>query len=229
MSSRKTRRAAEHAARKAARKAGFPTVTTEPCRPLPTFESITRAPLVAAVGEPIAVPAVRHNGVFKLLNTEDPNGFEALKQDLVEEHEPKTATERILVHAMAESHWLSQRALRLQDACLDPASGQITDPKLFSLYLRCQTTHTRAFHKCVSDLTKLRAERRKDEQHEMKKQKHYWEVVRKDAQACRQISQNTHEYLKSLRDEPGFKAQYEADLASHGLKQAELTLAEIAA
>ena len=129
---------------------------------------------------------------------------------------------------MAESHWLSQRAQRLQDACFDPDSGQITDPKLFSLYLRYQTTHTRTFHKSLNDLIKLRAERRKAEQHEMKKHHHYWDVLLKDSKTCSQISQNSREYLKGLREEPGFKAQYESDLTRHGLQQAELSLAEVA-
>ena len=52
---------------------------------------------------------------FKLLESEDPNGFEALKAHLLKEHAPTTETESILVQAMAESHWLSIRAQRLQD------------------------------------------------------------------------------------------------------------------
>ena len=64
---------------------------------------------------------------------------------------------------MAESHWLANRAQTLQTTCLDPQTGQITDASLFSLYLRYQTTHTRAFHKCLNDLLKLRSERRKTE------------------------------------------------------------------
>ena len=106
----------------------------------------------------------RHNGTFKLLPSEDSAGFEALKQSLAEEHLPTTETESILVTTMAESHWLANRAQNLQATCFDESTGQITDPKLFSLYLRYQTTHTRAFHKSLNDLVKLRAERRKTEQ-----------------------------------------------------------------
>jgi hypothetical protein len=62
---------------------------------------------------------------------------------------------------MAESHWLSNRPQNLQATCFDETTGQIADPPLFSLYLRYQTTHTRAFHKSLNDLLKLRAERRK--------------------------------------------------------------------
>ena len=105
----------------------------------------------------------RHNGTFQLLPTEDPNGFEALKTSLAEEHEPSTETESILVATMAESHWLANRAQTLQSTCFDQTTGQITNEKLFSLYLRYQTTHTRAFHKSLNDLLKLRSERRKEQ------------------------------------------------------------------
>ena len=46
----------------------------------------------------------RHtNGIFKLTDNEDPAGFEAFKQSLIDEHLPTTTTESILVDAMAES------------------------------------------------------------------------------------------------------------------------------
>ena len=180
----------------------------------------------------------RHtNGVFKLLTTEDPAGFEALKQSLAAEHLPTTETESILVTTMAESHWLANRAQNLQATCFDETSGQITDPKLFSLYLRYQTTHTRAFHKSLNDLVKLRAERRKEqngfeaqtrkqeeiavqnERHEMKRQTHYWEVLKKDAEACFRISQNVQQNRKAASEDPGFEAQFNAELAKRGLEQ----------
>ena len=144
---------------------------------------------------------------------------------------------------MVESTWLAQRALHLQDTCLDPETGCITDPKMSSLYLRYHNAHIRNFHKSLNDLLKLRAERRKaefgfeaqrrkeedqrvkTERHEMKKQHHYWDILRKDSQACSQIAQNTGEYLKRTSEQSGFKAQYEAELARHGLKQGEVTVA----
>ena len=46
----------------------------------------------------------RHNGAFKLLPSEDPFGFEALKASLIAEHQPATETESILVSTMTESH-----------------------------------------------------------------------------------------------------------------------------
>jgi hypothetical protein len=108
---------------------------------------------------------------------------------------------------------------------------------MFSLYLRYQTTHTRAFHKSLNDLLKLRAETRKqqngfeaqtrkeeevrikNERHDMKKQTHYWEVLKKDAETCFRIGQNVAATNKAARENPGFEAQYNAELAKNGLKQ----------
>jgi hypothetical protein len=172
----------------------------------------------------------RHNGVFVLLPTEDPHGFEALKASLAAEHQPSTETESILINGMAESHWLAHRAQTLQNTCLDPQTGQITDAALFSLYLRYQTTHTRAFHKCLNDLVKLRSERRKtengfeaqnrkkeelriqNERHEMKKEHHEWDIRIKDATFCHRAGQNVSNFNKASLENPNFEAQYVAEV-----------------
>jgi hypothetical protein len=62
---------------------------------------------------------------------------------------------------MAQHHWLRDRAGLLQSNCFQD-EGSI-DEKRLALYLRYQTTHERAFHKCLNDLLKLRAEKRKNE------------------------------------------------------------------
>jgi len=253
---RKERRAAAHQERKLARKAGFPAPSTvvecpEPGHPFPSLDSLTnisdarlaanRANAQHSTG-PVTEAGratssqnhtihglARHNGAFKRLASEDPAGFEALKQSLSEEHLPTTETESILINSMAESHWLSNRAQNLQATCFDETTGQIADPKLFSLYLRYETTHTRAFHKSLNDLLKLRAERRKtdlgfeaqnlkNERHEMKKQTHYWDLLRKDAEACIRVGQNVAHCGKAAAENPGFEAQYNAELAKHGLR-----------
>ncbi len=172
----------------------------------------------------------RHNGSFILLSSEDPNGFEALKASLAAEHQPSTETESILINSMAESHWLANRAQTLQNICLDPQTGQITDTALFGLYLRYQTTHTRAFHKCLNDLVKLRSERRKtengfeaqerkkeelriqNERHEMKKEHHEWDIRIKDANFCHRAGQNVANFNKATREDPAFEARYIAEV-----------------
>jgi hypothetical protein len=259
MSNRAQRRAAEHAAFKLARKAGTsvqPSATPlegipEPGAPFPSLAQLTANCANAQLSTGPATPEgravssqnrtvhglARHNGSFKLLPTEDAIGFEALKQSLLEEHEPSTETESILVASMAESHWLARRAQRLQDEMCDAVTGHIIDQKAFSLYLRYQTTHQRAFHKSLNDLLKLRSERRKaefgfeaesrkeedqrikSERHEMKKQTHYWDVLRKDGEACHQLSLNTLQNLNAAEQHPGFEAQFAANLKKCGFEK----------
>ena len=181
----------------------------------------------------------RHsNGTFKLLTSEDPLGFEALKDSLATEHSPITPTESILVNSMAESHWLAQRAQRLQDTCIDPDTGEIKDEKKASLYLRYQTTHTRAFHKSLNDLLKLRAEKRKAElgfeaqkakleaqqaaeqrqnqRHEMKKRTNEADLFIKDLKAHNDLSDLTFQNMKNEAAMPGFTARYQAELEKRG-------------
>jgi hypothetical protein len=98
---------------------------------------------------------------------------------------------------MAQHHWLRNRAELLQSNCF--ADDGSIDEKRLALYLRYQTTHERAFHKCLNDLLKIRAEKRraetgfesqkrkqekhdrKQEQHQMKKDVHKWAVALAEA------------------------------------------------
>ncbi|MGA8030111.1 MAG: hypothetical protein WB992_23435 [Bryobacteraceae bacterium] len=85
---------------------------------------------------------------------EDPAAFEALLHELLEEHQPASPTEDLLVKQMAQSYWLTQRALRLQNECFTENG---LDEKRLALFLRYQTTHDRAFHKALSTLLRLRS------------------------------------------------------------------------
>jgi hypothetical protein len=255
---RKLRRAAAHTERKLARKAGFPTPQpnpepppaalpeTKPPTPIsPAQLSANRANAQLSTGPKAETGRAissqnrashglaRHNGAFILLSTEDPNAFEALKAALLAEHQPSTETESILVAGMAEAHWLANRAQTLQNTCLDPQTGQITDAALFSLYLRYQTTHTRAFHKCLNDLLKLRSERRKtengfeaqnrkneelriqNERNERKKEHHEWDIRLKRCQLGSQITKNVIANANATIQNPGFEAQFQAEMARH--------------
>ncbi len=88
---------------------------------------------------------------------EDPAEFEALKTALFEEHQPPTETEVLLVTEMAQSWWLAQRAIRLQNECFSADAADLA--KHLSLFLRYQTTHERAFHKALAALLKLKQNR----------------------------------------------------------------------
>jgi len=119
---------------------------------------------------------------FTVLEWEDRAAFDQLLNGLRDEHQPSTPTEQILVDNMAEHHWLSQRALLLQNLCFqieEPACQSSDHEKQLALYMRYQTTHQRAFHKCLDQLLKLRAARQKEERgFESQKQKQEIHEVR---------------------------------------------------
>ncbi|MBV8552677.1 MAG: hypothetical protein JOY54_15375 [Acidobacteriaceae bacterium] len=115
-----------------------------------------------ATQAPVAAHYRASSGSFHLLRWENREEFEALQTGLRNEYQPNGMTEQILVNRMAQHEWLRQRAVHLQGLCFN-AEGTVEDDKQFALYLRYQATHERAFHKCLSDLLKLRAERRKEQ------------------------------------------------------------------
>ncbi len=117
-------------------------------------------------------------GAFTVLASEDQDEFDHLFHGLSVEHQVKTMTERVLVLKMAQHHWLSQRAQRLQDAVMtgdaltlqekegmDESAilSEAKTQKMFALFLRYQTTNDRAFTRALNDLLKLKAEKRKQE------------------------------------------------------------------
>ena len=105
---------------------------------------------------------VRHGLAGRLiladLSPEDAAEFTKLAASLHSEHVPTTPTEALLVDRMAESFYMSSRAIGLQSAAL--IAG---DDQRLSLLLRYQTTHERAFLKCLNELAKLRKEKRQQQ------------------------------------------------------------------
>ncbi len=132
----------------------------------------------AAVSQNRTTHGLNYNpDTFRVLACEDQSQYDALLKALMDEQTPQDTTETLLVTSMAQHRWLFDRANRLQESCFDQETAQITDQKLFSLYLRYSTTHERAFHKCLNDLLKLRnhkinqqngfeSEKRKSERHQ---------------------------------------------------------------
>jgi hypothetical protein len=118
----------------------------------------------AIVSQNRTVHGLNHNpNTFRVLACEDQVQYDALLQALRTEHKPTETTETLLVTSMAQHRWLLDRANRLQETCFNQETAEITDQKLFTLYLRYATTHERAFHKCLTDLLKLRSTRQKIE------------------------------------------------------------------
>ncbi len=99
-------------------------------------------------------------GEFMTLAWEREEDFEQLVADLRSEHQPSTPTEKLLVDNMAQHYWLMQRALSLQSLTFNTKLPTCREEGQLALYMRYQTTHQRAFHKCLRELATLRAERR---------------------------------------------------------------------
>ena len=113
--------------------------------------------------------AIAHNNfrhglasAFVVLPSENHAAYDDLLLNLNLEFSPSTETEEILVTAMAQHHWLTQRALRLQQPLFEAAleTGAAPEAKQLGLYLRYQSTHDRAYHKALSQLLRLRSDRR---------------------------------------------------------------------
>jgi hypothetical protein len=183
------------------------------------------------------------NGALVILPSEDLADYQAFRQGLLDKHQPADEHEDFLVNEIAEAYWLARRARNFLTTCLDPLTGEIANLQKFNAYLRYQTTHTREAGKALSELLKLRAETRKveigfvsqkrleEDQHiktarqEQKNQKHYWEVLRKDGEACHQIAINSLFNTKAAAENPGFEAQYDAELKKRGFHQTQMDVA----
>ena len=93
---------------------------------------------------------------------EDPDEFRGLIEDFIAEHQPVCVTEQVLVEKMAQQHWLSLRALRLQgEAFIYQACADIgfAVPKDLGLLIRYQTSADRAFHRAHNELVKAKKQR----------------------------------------------------------------------
>jgi hypothetical protein len=227
----------------------------EPGAPLPSLAEITPARLAAnrenalkscgpksEEGKAISSQnrfkhgLARHNGRFAVLPTEDADAFAELLDNYLAEHELTTQTETDLVHAMAESLWLRNRAQNLQPSCFDPNSGAVIDQKSLTLYIRYENQYTRAHSTALKQVLNIRsgqrkaaigfeAQKRAEEKHQMKKDAHYWDVLKKDAQACHELARNLIQKMDAVKQIPDFSAQLEAELAKYNAKKGTFNVA----
>jgi hypothetical protein len=102
-------------------------------------------------------------GTFRVLSWETQSAFDALLADLSSEYQPQTTSERILVQKAAEHHWISERALRLQEEVMAQSLEAAPDARTLTLYMRYQTTHDRAFQRCLRELRAIRNDRRREQ------------------------------------------------------------------
>ena len=96
-----------------------------------------------------------------VLDDEDRVAFEGLRQDLIDEHQPATATEELLVDQMAQSYWRLERANATE---LDALADEEIAFERVLLARRYATSFERAFHKALQTLRQLQKDRAKREQ-----------------------------------------------------------------
>jgi len=152
-------------------------------------------------------------GEFTVLPWEKQEEFNMLMDALRDEHEPSGLTERILVDKMAQALWLTKRAVMLQHVTFNHELPTCDDTKQLALYIRYQTTNERIFSKCLNELLKVRAEKRK-QQIGFESQKHKQaDQTRREAGENRK--QELHRY-SVLLTEAKFEHQ---DLQNFSLRQ----------
>jgi hypothetical protein len=121
--------------------------------------------------------------------------------------------------------------MELQAHCFDITSGHIVEQKLFTLYLRYQTTHERAFSKCLNDLLKLRSEKRKaeigfasqnrqEELHEIKKRRQEMAVKNAEASLDFQLMMNVSRYCGEINKDPAQDARFREELRRYDFDNA---------
>ena len=89
---------------------------------------------------------------------EDPKQFYSLLSDFMNEHQPATPTEQVLVEKMAHHHWITLRANRLQYVEVENLQAGNEAVNL-PLLLRYQTASERAFFRALTALQKLKKQR----------------------------------------------------------------------
>jgi hypothetical protein len=88
---------------------------------------------------------------------EDPAEFEALEAAFQEDFNAQTTIEAIMVHDLAKSHWLKERAIRLSQQAF--FSVEAMDPKHLALMIRYQTANERAFLSTLKALQAIQKQR----------------------------------------------------------------------
>lgn len=101
--------------------------------------------------------AVQHGMTSKkiVLPGEDALAYQQLLDALIEEHQPTTATESLLVEEMVQAHWRLARVRHRQDQAFE---ADTLDTKLLALLHRYATANERTFYKSLETLKKLQAQ-----------------------------------------------------------------------
>jgi hypothetical protein len=105
-------------------------------------------------------------GRFRVLPSEDQAEYDDLLERFMQAEQPADDVERELVAKMARHTWLSERALRFQEACFlfqPPTQEQQASErqscgvlKDIDVYIRYQAAHDRAYQRAAGELAKRR-------------------------------------------------------------------------
>ena len=155
----------------------------------------------------VASNRVQHGlcGRFRVLASESQDEYNDLVQRFLEAEQPADQVERELVAKMARHTWLSERAVRFQDACFlfqPQTPEQQTNEKQsvgvmkdIHVYVRYQAAQDRAYQRAASELAKRRKDRllaergfesqkraraeekRRDERQEQRRELHPYKVA----------------------------------------------------
>jgi len=158
----------------------------------------------------VSLNRVQHGlcGRFRVLASENQADYNDLIERFMKAEQPVDDVERELVAKMARHTWLSERALRFQEACflLHPqtAEQQVADDlgstrysvgvmKDIHVYLRYQAANDRAYQRAANELAKRRKDRAQAERGFESQKRAQAEEVRREKR------QTQRDELHSLR------------------------------
>jgi hypothetical protein len=115
--------------------------------------------------------ALRHglSGTAILMECEHEDEFNEMVDDLLEEWQPATITEKMVFYKMVEQYWLSRRAttqLAESTEYLFCKDGDEKDARNVSLMLRYNQNAMRGFFKAMNELLKLQKNRKQIQQNQ---------------------------------------------------------------
>ncbi len=93
-----------------------------------------------------------------LIKGENPEEYNSLVDDLIEQFDPLGTMENLLLSQMSAYHWQSRRATINLSKQFE-SNGEQDNVKQISLALRCQTTADRGFYRALNELRKAQKER----------------------------------------------------------------------
>ncbi|HZT35257.1 MAG TPA: hypothetical protein VFA15_05015, partial [Nitrososphaera sp.] len=123
--------------------------------------------------EKVAQNALKHGlcASFQVLSCENQKEYDDIFERFMQAEQPADDVERELVAKMARHSWLSDRAVRCQEACflVQPPTSEDKDERRneiavradLEIYMRYLACHDRAYARAAAELAKRRKERAK--------------------------------------------------------------------